>query len=171
MSFLDLARERYSCRKFSDKPVEAEKLEKILQAAILAPTAKNAQPVKIWLIQTDAALEKLREAVKFHFDCKNIIVVGADPKANPFVRPSDGKNFCEIDASIVATHIMLEIHDLGLASTWVGFLDEPKLKSLFPQMQAYEIVAVFPIGYPAEDAKPSERHTVRKPESELVQRL
>ena len=77
------------------------------------------------------------------------------------MRSFDKKNFADVDASIAATHMMLEIEALGLGTTWVGHFDAPKLKELFPEMADYELVAIFPVGYPAEDAKPSTRHAER----------
>ena len=73
-----------------------------------------------------------------------------------------------MDAAIVATHIMLEIEDLGLATTWVGNFDAPHLQELYPEMQDYELIAVFPFGYAENDAEPSERHMERKSIEELV---
>ena len=169
MEFFTLAKERYSCRKFSDKPVEEEKLNQILEAGRLAPTAKNVQPVKIWVIRSDDALAKVKASTPFKWmeNVKVIIAVGGTNEG-AFVRPFDGRNFEDVDASIVATHIMLAIHDLGLGSTWVGFFDTPKLKEAFPDMKDYDLVALFPVGYPADDAEPSDRHSVRKDKSELV---
>ena len=167
MKFTELVKARYSCRKMSDKPVEQEKLNQVLQAAIAAPTAKNLQPYKIWVIKSNEAMEKLKETTHFTFGAETVLVVGGNPN-EAFVRPVDGKNFVEIDATIVATHLMLAIEDAGLATTWVGMVDEPKLKELFPQMKDYNIVAVFPIGYAAEDAKPSPRHTERRSPNEAV---
>lgn len=169
MEFFELAKERYSCRKFSDKPVEDEKLNKILEAGIAAPTAKNAQPVKIWVIRSEDALANVKASTPFKWmdNASAVLVVGGTSEG-AFVRPSDNRNFEDVDASIVATHIMLAIHDLGLGSTWVGFFDVPKLKEFFPDMKDYDLVAMFPIGYPADDAEPSERHSVRKEKSELV---
>ena len=170
MEFLELAKKRYSCRKFSDKPVEPEKIEKILQAAISAPTAKNVQPFKIWVIQSQNALEKARSATACHFNAPVILAIGGTCE-NAFVRPFDNRNYQDVDASIVATHIMLEVEDLGLGTTWVGFFDAPKFQELFPEMKDYDLIALFPIGYPAEDAKPAERHFIRKEKSELVNYL
>lgn len=172
MEFFTLAKERYSCRKFSDKPVEEEKLNKILEAGILAPTARNSQPVKIWVARSDDALEKVKASTPFKWmeNVKLIIAVGGMSEG-AFVRPSDNRNFEDVDACIVATHMMLAVHDLGLGSTWVGFFDVPKLKESFPEMKDYDLVALFPIGYPADDAEPSDRHAVRKDKAELVKYL
>lgn len=167
MDFLTLAKERYSCRKFSSKPVEADKLNRILEAAISAPTAKNLQPFKIFVFQSEEAQAKIRTATPFHFNAPVILVV-AGKKEDAFTRASDGRNFEDIDASIAATHIMLQVQAEGLGTTWVGLIDTPKARELFPELQGYDLVALFPIGYPAEDAAPSERHTQRKDIAEIV---
>ena len=172
MSFIELAKERYSCRKFSDKPVSDELIKKAVDAGIAAPTAKNVQPVKIWVIRSEDALAKVKSCTPFQWmaNAQAVIAVGGTHEG-AFLRPTDGKNFGEIDASIVATHIMLAVHDMGLATTWVGFIDIPKLKGSFHDMADYELVALFPIGYPADDAEPSERHALRKNQAEMVKYL
>ena len=172
MEFFEVVKNRFSCRKFSSKPVEDEKLDKILEAARIAPTAKNAQPVKIWVIKSHEALEKIKSTIPFPWvkDASVILAVGGTPEG-AFLRPSDGKNFSEVDATIVATHIMLAIEAEGLASTWIGMFDEPKAKELFPEMKNYELIALFPIAYKADDAQPSDRHEKRKSKDELIKIL
>lgn len=167
MNFLELARERYSCRQLSNRKVEKEKLDKIIEAGILAPTATNAQPYKIWIIESDEAKEKLAKANRYQFGAEVFFVVGAK-KDTAWVRKFDNYNFADVDDSIVATHMMLEIADLGLGTTWVGHFDEPLLKEEFPEMKDYELIAIFPVGYPAEDAKPAERHNIRRNVEEAV---
>ena len=167
MDFLELAKERYSCRKFSNKIVEQEKIDKIIECAMAAPTAVNKQPFKIWVIKDAQVSEKLTQATPFTFDSKVVLAIGAKPDSC-YVRNFDGKNFSEIDASIVATHIMLAVHDLGLGTTWVGHFNPEKLKEIFPEMSEYEIVALFPIGYPADDVQVSPMHSKSKNKEELV---
>lgn len=167
MNFLDLAKERYSCRKFSEKIVEQEKIDKIIECALSAPTALNKQPFKIWIIKDEKVSEKLSKTTPFTYDAKIVLAVGANPE-ECYVRNFDGKNFAEIDAAIVATHIMLEVQNLGLGTTWVGHFDPEKLKGQFPKMKDYEIVALFPIGYPAEDAPISEMHYKSKSKDDVV---
>ncbi len=170
--FLSLTKERYSCRSFSDQEVEPEKIEKILEAGLDAPTAVNKQPVRIWVMKSDEALQKVYSCTKFPFvsETKVIFAIGAK-KDEGWVRKYDGKPFAEVDASIVATQMMLEIEDLGLASTWVGSFDAPKMKELFPEMEDYELIALFPTGYAAKDGVPSPRHTQRKEKDEMVKEL
>ncbi len=169
MDFLELAKARYSCRKFSAKPVEDDKLNRILDAGIYAPTAKNVQPVKIWVMKSPEALEKIRSAMPFKWtdNAQAVIVVGGI-SGNSFVRPSDNRDFEDVDASIVATHIMLAVQAEGLGTTWIGFFDAPKVNELFPDTKGYDLVAIFPVGYPADDSAPSERHELRKSKAELV---
>ena len=171
-NFLELAKERYSCRNLTDKAIEPEKIDRILQAAISAPTAKNLQPYKIWKISSAEAKEKIQQVVKFPFvkESAIIFVIGAK-KDDTFVRPFDNKNFAEIDAAIVATHLMLAIQAEGLGTTWVGNFDAPKLQELIPEMQGYDLIALFPVGYPAEEAKPSDRHEKRRAISEAVSEI
>ena len=169
MNYNELVKARYSCRKFSDRPIEDSKLTAILDAGISAPTAKNAQPVKIWVIKSESALEKIKSCAPFVW-MKNapVVIAVGGTEEGAFVRPSDNRNFQDVDAVIVATHIMLAVHDQGLGSTWVGYFDAPKVKELFPAMKDYDLVALFPTGYPADDAMPADRHYVRKNFDDIV---
>ena len=169
MDFLALAKERYSCRKFSARKVEDEKIAAIVEAGNLAPTAKNVQPVKVWVMTSDEALEKVKACAPFAWmkEAGVVFAVGGTTEG-AFVRPSDGRNFGDVDATIVATHMMLAVQALGLGTTWVGFFDVNKLREFFPDMKGWDMVALFPVGYPAEDAEPSERHSLRKNIAEYV---
>ena len=170
MEFLELAEKRYSCRNISDKAVEEDKIQKILRAAQLAPTACNLQPFKIWVIEKEEDVEKIKQTTRGTFGAHLFFVVGAD-KSQGWNRKYDGRNFADVDASIVATHMMMEIEDLGLATTWVGSFDNLKLAGLFPVMAEYDLVAIFPVGYAAEDAKPMDLHEKTKGMDELVVRI
>ncbi len=171
-SFLALAQERYSVRGFSDRKVEKEKVEAILHAASLAPTAKNLQPVRVFVLESEESLKKISSLVRFPFvgEASVVFAVAGDP-GEGWVRPFDGKSFADVDATIVATHMMLEIASLGLGTTWIGFFDEDLVKEAFPQMKGLSVVGLFPVGYPKEGATPSERHFSRKKEEELSERL
>lgn len=169
MAFLDLAKDRWTCRQYSDRPVEQEKLDAILEAARIAPTAKDIQPFHIWVVKDARARARLDQTTKCLYGAPVALILAGDP-AKAYVR-MDGKNYADIDASIVGTHIILEAQDQGLGSTWVGAYDSPKLKELFPELGDYVDVALFAIGYPADDARPAPRHTERKPMDELVTTL
>ena len=170
MKFKDLAAERYSCRMMSDQKVADDLVEQIIETAIKAPTAVNKQPFKIFWMKSEQAKEIIHKVTRFTFGADTFLVVGAK-KEEGWVRSFDERPFADVDASIVATHMMMEITDLGLATTWVGYFDAPLLKSLQPEMKDYDLLAIFPIGYAAEDGGPSPRHTVRKSREELLECL
>ena len=171
MDFLTLAKTRYSCRKLTDRPVSEEQIRAILQAGLAAPTACNNQPFKIWVMTSEDALAKVKSVCKQPFiqPCPVVFVIGGDPKT-AWVRDYDGKNFADVDASIVETHLLLEIADLGLATTWIGHFDPEKLCELFPDMNGYSLTALFAVGYAAEDASPAMAHTRCRSEYELIKR-
>ncbi len=167
MNFKDLAEKRYSCRKFSNKKVDRQLLDQIIETAIKAPTAVNKQPYKIFLLDSEEAKNNIKKASSCTFGADAFLMVGGR-KEDAWVRAYDNRNFADVDASIVATHIMMQIYALGLATTWVGHFDVPFLKQTYPQMQDYDLVALFPIGYPAEDGQPSARHFERKTQEEIL---
>lgn len=170
MEFLELAKQRYSCRKFAERKVEEEKIEKILEAAQIAPTAHNLQPFHIWVIEKEEDIQKIKLATPCHFDAKLFFVLGADAKEG-WTRKYDGRQFADVDAAIVGTHMMMEMQDLGLSTTWVGHFKSEVMKEQFAMMEGYDLLAIFPTGYAAEDAKPIDMHFQRKSVETLVSRL
>lgn len=166
MNFQELAESRYSCRKFSDKKVDRALVEQIVETAIKAPTAVNKQPFKIFLMDSEQAKENVRQACSYTFGADTFLLLGYRTDMG-WTRSFDGRNFADVDGSIVATHMMMQIQDLGLATTWVGHFDAPLLKKMYPQMHDYELIALFPVGYAAEDSQPSPRHYERKPKDEV----
>ena len=173
MSFLDLATSRYSCRAFTDEPVTQAELDQLLEAVRVAPTAKNTQPVKVWVFRSDEALAKIRPCTRCHFDAPLLVLFGADSTdEGVFVRPSDGQNAAIGDAVIVATHYMLEAEDLGLNTCWVGFFDTNMINEAFPQTRGYDLVGLFPTGHAdPEKGGPGPRHPQRKALSDYVEEL
>lgn len=172
MDFMELAKARYSCRKFTDQPVDGGLIDQIVEAARLAPTATNAQAWRVWIADSPETVEKVERATPCHFGARTILVLGAKPDA-AWTRDTDGRCFADVDAGIVGTHILFEVQQLGLGTTWVGRIDPEKLIALFPEMEGYAILGLFPIGYPSPEAagQPAKKHTVRKPSEETVVRL
>lgn len=166
--FQNLARERFSCRAFKDTPLTDAQINHILEAARLAPSAKNLQPTHVWVVKSPEALAKLNEATSSIYGAPVVFMVGAKPE-EAWVRKYDDKNGAEVDAAIVGTHIMLEASALGLGNVWVGSFDPAKIKADFPQTEGYQIVALFPVGQPA--ANPSPKHGTRKSKEEFVTEL
>lgn len=167
MEYAKLIKERYSVRQFQEKAVEQEKIDAILQMVQTAPTATNAQPQHIFVLQSQTALQKLKECTKSHFHAPLAFLVCYD-KTKSWVRGYDRTEQGTIDAAIVGTHLMLAITNTGLGSTWVGSFDPAKVTELYSLPSRMVPVAIFPTGYIAEGSTPNERHTQRLPLSETV---
>lgn len=162
MDFLELARERYSVRKFAGKEVEREKLNAVLEAGRLAPTACNYQPQRVLVLESEDALGKLRDCTPYHFSAPLALLVCYDNTVS-WKRSYDGKDMGEVDASIVATQMMLEATALGLGTTWVGHFDPQKVRSAFALPENVIPVAILPMGYPHGTSAPSRLHGERLP--------
>ena len=161
MDFLHLAKDqRYSVRKFQDRPVEQEKLDLILEAGRIAPTACNYQPQRIVVIRDPAAYEKLKQCTPCHFDAPVVLVICYD-KTTVWKNKTNGTVGGDVDASIVTTHMMLEIADLGLATTWVGAFNHQKARELFDIPEYLVPVALLPVGYAADEVEPHPWHFKR----------
>ncbi len=167
MDFLKLAADRYSVRKFTEKPLEKDVLDKVLKAAHIAPTGCNYQPQRILVINNADTLAKLKECTRCHFDapCAMLICYNKD---ECWTRPYDCNKSGIVDASIVTTHMMLEAAELGVGSTWVMHFNPFKMREVFAIPENIEPVALLVMGYPAPDAVPNERHTVYRPIEETV---
>ena len=170
MDFAQLAKARYSLRQFSDRPVEPEILQTILEAGCNGPTAHNCQPQRIFVLQSEDALARADACMGFHFHPPVILAVGYDPNVS-WHRTIDNKDNGEIDASIAVSQMMLQAADLGLGSTFVGFFDLKKVAELFPEMAGLKMICMLNLGYPAEDARPAKLHTDRRPMEETVRYL
>ena len=170
MDFQALSAARYSLRKFDARPVEPEKLNLILEAGRNAPTAHNYQPQRMFVLQSLEALEKADACSGSHFHPPVMLVVGYDPAVS-WKRETDGKDHGEIDAAIAATQMMLQAADLGLGTTYVGMFQPDKLLEAFPEMAGTCPIALLPLGYPAEGARPARLHTDRRSLEELVKYL
>lgn len=157
MNFSQLAGERFSCRKFKEQSVEHEKIDSILNAALVAPTAVNKQPQRILVLTDKEKLNKLNECTKYSFDAPLCFIVCYD-KSKAYNRGYDGKNSAEIDASIVTTHMMLQAQDIGLGTTWVMAFNPVKVREHFNIPPELEILALLPTGYPADDVSVSPLH-------------
>jgi len=168
MDFLTLAKERYSVRKFSDRPVEKEKLERILEAGNCAPTAKNLQPQKIYVLQSEEALKIMNEISPCVFGAKTVLVFAYDTGAewqNPL---EEGIRSGVEDVSIVATHMMMEAADLGLGTCWCNYFANSRLEKALNLPENEKAVLFMPLGYAAEDSVPSANHTAKKDINEIV---
>lgn len=170
MEFQKVIDSRFSVRSFDSKPVEDEKIQAILDAARVAPTAKNSQPHKIYVIKSEEALAKARTLTTCHFDAPLIFAIcGEEDRA--CILKSNGKNFMEIDCAIVQTYMMLKATDLGLGSCWVGRINPPEVKAEFNLPKNLVVYGFLVVGYPSPDCEPSPRHFARREISEFAVEL
>ena len=167
MNYQELIAARYSVRKFSERPVEQEKLDLILNAARLAPTAVNRQPQRILVLRNREQLEKLPRCTRSSFGCTLALLVCYDTTAT-WKRKFDGADSGVIDASIVTDQMMMAATDLGLGSTWVCSFDPAAMRAEFGIPEQLVPVNLLVMGYPAEDAAPGSLHGERKPLEETV---
>ena len=170
MDFNQLAQARYSCKKYSGRQVEKEKLDLILEAGRLAPTAKNLQEQHIYVLQSEEALAKLDKITPCRYGAPTCLVVAFDSK-NVFTYPGGKRDSGVEDATIVATHMLLAAASLGVDSCWVNFLDPEKLAAELGLPANEEVLMVMDLGYAAEGAGPLPNHASRKPLSETVSYL
>lgn len=170
MSFYQLAKNRFSVRKFKNQHLSQEKINKILEYGNLAPTGCNFQPQKIYVLNTDSAIENLKPCTRCHFDAPCAMLVCYD-KNQCWTRKYDGNQSGMIDASIVCTHLMLGAWEEGIGSCWVMHFDPFKIREAFSIPENIEPVALLVMGIPADDATPIDLHEKRKPLSETVEYL
>ena len=170
MEFNEVLNRRYSCRAFAAQRVEQEKVDRILEAGRMAPTAVNKQPVHIWAVSRPETLEAIKGVTRSNYGAPLLLVVGCRP-ADAWVRRYDGKNGAEVDGAIVSTYLMLAAENEGLATLWVGSFDPALLGGILPGADGYELVAMINVGCPAAGCEPSAMHGVRKPVGELVTKV
>ncbi len=171
MDFLKLAGERYSCRKFSDRPVEQEKINSILAAAGIAPTAHNYQPFRIYILKSKGAMAKICEITKMTFRAPVVYLI-CMVESEGWVNEFDGVfNSAELDAGIVITHMMLEAQDLGLGSICACWFDQKLVKDSFGIPDGEQPVALVSVGYPDEKAHPARLHFQRKDMKDIIREL
>jgi len=169
MNFLELAKKRYSVRKFTNQVPEKEMLMKVLEAGRIAPSAVNFQPWYFVVINEKEALENIYSV--YHRDWINeapvVIVVCGDHKKS-WKREADGKDFCDVDVSIAVDHMTLEATNLGMGSCWVCTFDKQKCVEVLGLPKNIEPIVILPLGYPADEVDENRHETKRKKIEEIV---
>ena len=168
MDFKDVIKSRYSCKKYSSRPVEEETLVRILEAGRLAPTAKNLQEQHIYVATRPETLEIIDAVTPCRYGAPMVLVVAFD-KENVY---TGGKRQSGVeDAAIVATHLMLAAADEGVDSCWLNCFDPDRLHAMLGLPGNEEILMLLDLGYADEEGKPLPNHFSRKPLSDTVSRL
>ena len=167
MEFTDVIEKRYSCKNYSARKVEDEKLTAILNAGRVAPTAKNFQEQRIYVVRSEEGLAKIDAATPCRYGAPVCLVVAYD-SSNMFTYPGGKHTSGAEDAAIVATHMLLAAANAGVDSCWINFFDPEKLAAELGLPENEEVLMLMDLGYAAEGAGPLANHGLRKPLEETV---
>lgn len=167
MEFFEVVKERYSCKKFDGRPVEKVQLDAILEAGRLAPTAKNLQEQRLYVVQSEDGFAKIDKLTPCRYGASTVVIAAYD-KNNVFTYPGGKHNSGVEDAAIVATHMMLAAKAAGVDSCWINFFDPEAAAQAFGLPENEEILMFLDLGYPAEGTKPLAPHSQRKELTETV---
>ena len=179
MDFMDISRMRITTRQFDKRPVEKEKIDKVLEAGRWSPTAMDAQPQRILVLDKPEQLDKVRVFCTFGIreeyreidencvqgdDEHNVFYYGAPlvflvcyDKTVCWSHPESGESSGVVDATIVTTHMMLEAASLGLGTVWISYFDKDKAREMLQIPDDYEILCMLYAGYAASDFKPNKK--------------
>ncbi len=167
MNIIELINERYSCKNYSGKEIEQEKLDVILEAGRLAPTAKNLQEQRVYVVRSEEGLAKVDAATPCRYGAPVVLVVAYD-KDNVYMYPDENKNSGDEDATIVATHMMLAAAAEGINSCWLNYVQMEKLHDALGLPDNEEITMLLDLGYASEVGVPLPNHASRKAIEETV---
>jgi nitroreductase len=168
ISFLELAKKRYSVRKYLDKPVEKEKLMYVLEAGRVAPSAANFQPWHFVVIMNEELKNKLSATYNRAWFRKApvFILICGDHRVS--WKRADGKDHCDLDISIATDHMTLAAAEMELGTCWVCNFDAKRTSEILDLPGHIEPIAFLSLGYPDNDDDNGARHLVRKEMKEIV---
>lgn len=170
MEFANLVKERYSCKKYSDKQISKEQLEAILEAGRVAPTAKNLQEQRVYVIQSADGLAKVDKITPCRYGAPTVLAVAFD-KNNVFTYPGGKRDSGVEDATIVATHMILAAKNAGVESCWLNFFDPEVAAKELGLPENEEVLMLMDLGFAAEGGQPLPNHASRKPLTDTVSYL
>jgi len=164
MEFSELIEKRYSVRAYKPDPVEDDKLQQVLQAARLAPTAANRQPFQFIVIHTAGREAELKRIYsRDWFVQPPLVICACGVPAQGWVR-RDGKNYSDVDVAIAMDHLILAAASLGLGTCWIAAFDPTAAREVLGLPDDVEPIAFTPLGYPADQPESKRRRAL----SELV---
>ncbi len=156
--FLELANNRYSLRSYQDKEVEKEKILDIINAARLAPSAVNKQPLNYIVVTNEEEKQKIVDAYpRDWFKNAPVMVIICLDHSKTWKRPQDGKDHGDIDGGIAISNMTLAATELGLGTCIICHFDAKKLKKEFNLPSHVEAIALLSIGYPTRDTFPEKK--------------
>jgi len=160
MEFSKLIEERYSVRAYKPDPVEDDKLQKVLQAARLAPTAANRQPFQLLVIHTQGREEGLKRVYGKDWFVQPPLVICACGIPDRGWTRRDGKSYVDVDVAIVMDHLILAAANEGLGTCWIGAFDPAAAREVLGLPDDVEPIAFTPLGYPADQPRSKKRRSL-----------
>lgn len=167
MEFTDVIRNRFSCKKFDGTPVGRRELDAVLEAGRVAPTAKNLQEQRVYVVASPEGLAKIDGLTPCRYGAPTVLVVAFDSRS-VFEYPGGARDSGIEDATIVATHMMLAACDAGLDSCWVNVFDPEEVARAFGLPEHEEVLMLLDLGHAAEGCGPLPNHGSRKPLDDTV---
>lgn len=160
MDFIALAQKRFSVRSYEPTPVPDEALDKVLEAARLAPSAANRQPIHLVVLHDMEHRHRLHSAYPRDWFWKTpVVIVLCVETARAWVR-GDGKSYGDVDGAIAMDHLTLCAADLGLGTCWIAAFDPAKVRMELNLPEGIEPLAMTPLGYPAEPVRAKSRKSL-----------
>ncbi|MBM3473121.1 MAG: nitroreductase [Armatimonadetes bacterium] len=168
MDVMEAIRTRRSIRKYLPDPVSEEALATVLEAARLAPTACNNQPVRLVVVKDAGLREKLIDACKGQkfVGQAPVVLVGCALEADSYPKQAGWMNTFAIDTAIVFDHLTLAATALGLGTCWIGAFDEQAVREVLGIPAEWRVVCLTPLGTPAESPDPRPRKALEEIVSE-----
>lgn len=175
MTFEELLNQRQSVRKYQNKSVEREKIEKIIEAVHIAPSACNSQPWRLIIVDKPELKNEVAKATfsktisfnKFATEAPVIAVLVIE-KAKLIAQIGGSiknQEYPKYDIGIAAAHFCLQATELGLGTCMIGWFDEKKIQQLLNMPEKRKVGLVITLGYPPKDYK--QRQKIRKPVNEI----
>lgn len=162
MEFAELIKSRYSVRAYRPDPVSEDKLQRVLEAARLAPTAANRQPFRLLVVRTRVREEELKRLYGREWFTQAPLVIGIVTLPEAAWKRRDGKNYADVDATIAMDHLILAAANEGLGTCWVGAFDPAVAREIFQLPPEVDPLAFTPLGYPADSPSPKKRKNLEE---------
>ncbi len=166
MEFYKVIKERRSIREYKPDPIPDDVLKRVLNAARLAPSAKNIQPWRFIVVKDEKLRHILVEACHYQEFIAQapVIICGVALEKEAYAEMGEYLNSYPVDLAIALDHLILAATNEGLGTCWIGSFNEEKVKRVLGIPEDVRVVALTPLGYPAESPPPRPR----KPLSEIV---
>jgi len=166
--FLEIAKNRYSCRNFKSDEIPDEQLYKLLEAFRIAPSAVNYQPWHLIVIKDQKNKESIYSTYQRDWIKSAPVLLIACGDHSVAWKRKDGKDHTDVDISIAVDHLTLQATQLGLATCWVCNFDRELLSKTLDLPDNIEPIVIIPLGFPDDKGDPDRHIVKRKPLIDIV---